>query len=121
MTQNPINLLEKISHIDELWTPKVISEMNDYQIKLVKVQGEFIWHSHKDTDETFFVIRGTLYIALRNRTIELQEGELFVIPKGVEHKPYAPQVCDIMLIEPKGVVNTGDEETFLTAKNDAWI
>jgi len=116
-----INLGEKFSKFSEHWTPKVIAEMNDYQFKLVKIEGEFIWHNHSDTDEVFIVIEGRMFIEFDNETIELNEGEMYVVPKGVQHKPYSKQECKVMLVEPKDVVNTGDIEDDLTASNDVWI
>lgn len=95
--------------------------MNDYQFKLVKVAGEFVWHDHPDTDEVFIVIEGQLQIAFREEVVTLESGEMFVIPKGVEHKPIAAAECKIMIVEPKGVVNTGEAEGELTAENDVWI
>ncbi len=95
--------------------------MNDYQFKLAKVQGEFVWHSHDDTDETFIVIDGELTIEFRDKTIHLKKGEMVVVPKGVEHKPKAESECQIMLIEPKGVVNTGDVDNELTSENNVCI
>jgi len=116
-----INLGEKFSKFSEHWTPKVIAEMNDYQFKLVKIEGEFIWHNHSDTDEVFIVIEGRMFIEFDNETIELNEGEMYVVPKGVQHKPYSKQECKVMLVEPKDVINTGDIEDDLTASNDVWI
>ena len=116
-----INLKKKLSKFSDHWSPKVIAEMNDYQFKLVKIQGEFVWHNHADTDETFIVIDGEMKIEFRTETVELREGEMFVVPKGVEHKPSAENECKIMIIEPRGVVNTGDSEGDLTASNDVWI
>jgi len=122
MNDSPINLQQKFSLFDERWTPKVIAEMNDYQFKLVKLEGEFVWHRHADTDEVFMVIEGDLTIALRDREVHLSAGELFVVPKGVEHKPMANTECKVMLIEPRGVKNTGDlADNAITAKNDVWI
>jgi mannose-6-phosphate isomerase-like protein (cupin superfamily) len=95
--------------------------MNDYQFKLAKVEGEFVWHSHDDTDETFIVIDGELTIEFRDRLVVLKKGEMVVVPRSVEHKPSAEDECQIMLIEPKGVVNTGDSGGELTAENDVWI
>ena len=95
--------------------------MNDYQFKLVKVEGEFVWHTHDDTDETFIVLDGELIIEFRDKTITLKKGEMIVVPKGAEHKPAAQQECQIMIIEPKGVVNTGDTRGHLTTENDVWI
>ena len=116
-----INLEDKLSKFSEHWSPKVIAEMNDYQFKLVKIEGEFVWHEHPDTDEVFIVIEGTMNIEFEDRTIELREGEMLVVPKGVRHKPYAEEECKVMLVEPRGVVNTGDAEGNLTAPNDDWI
>ena len=95
--------------------------MNDYQFKLGKFEGEFAWHDHKDTDEVFIVIEGTLSIEFRDKVVELSESEMIVVPKGVEHKPFANEECKVMLVEPNGVVNTGDSGGELTAENDVWI
>jgi mannose-6-phosphate isomerase-like protein (cupin superfamily) len=116
-----INLQDKFSKFSEQWTPKVIAEMNDYQFKLVKIEGEFVWHNHDDTDEVFIVIEGKMFIEFEDETIELNQGEMYVVPKGVQHKPYAEQECKVMLVEPKGVVNTGEASGDLTAQNDIWI
>ena len=116
-----INLEDKLSKFSEHWSPKVIAEMNDYQFKLVKIEGEFVWHDHPDTDEVFIVIEGTMKIEFEDRTIELSEGEMLVVPKGVRHKPYAEEECKVMLVEPRGVVNTGDTGDELTADNDVWV
>ncbi|MFZ0368600.1 MAG: cupin domain-containing protein [Halobacillus sp.] len=117
----PINLNEKLTKFNDQWSPKVIGEMNDYQFKLVKVQGDFVWHSHQDTDEVFFVVKGHMVIEFRDGVVELSDGEMYIVPKGVEHKPYAEEECHIMLVEPKGVTNTGEAESELTAENDIWI
>jgi len=116
-----INLEDKLSKFSEHWSPKVIAEMNDYQFKLVKIEGEFVWHDHPDTDEVFIVIEGTMYIEFEDQTIELSEGEMLVVPKGVRHKPFANEECQVMLVEPRGVVNTGDTGDELTADNDVWV
>ncbi len=116
-----INFARKFDLIKEQWTPKVIAEMNDYQFKLVKIQGEFVWHSHADTDETFIVIDGELRIDLRDGAVTLAAGEMAVVPRGVEHKPHAEREACVLLIEPRGVRNTGDEEGERTALNDVWI
>ena len=118
---NKINLREKLEEFSDHWSPKVIAEMNDYQFKLVKIKGDFVWHNHADTDETFIVIEGEMKIEFEDKTVELKEGEMYVVPKGVEHKPYAEKECKIMIIEPRGVVNTGNTEGDLTASNDVWI
>ena len=116
-----ININDKLNKFSDLWSPRVIAEMNDYQFKLAKVKGEFVWHSHKETDETFIVLDGELLIEFRDKKIRLNKGELYIVPKGVEHKPYAENECHIMLIEPKGIINTGEKSTKLTSKNDIWV
>lgn len=116
-----IDLREKFGLFNDHWSPKVIAEMNDYQFKLVKIQGEFVWHDHADTDEVFIVLEGNMRIEFENRTIELSEGEMLVVPKGVRHKPVADSECKVMLVEPRGVVNTGEADSNLTAPNDEWI
>ena len=117
----PVNLDEKLSAFSELWCPRVVAEMNDYQFKLVKLQGEFVWHTHHDTDETFLVLGGEMEIGFRDRTVTLKAGELFVVPKGVEHVTRAERECHVLIIEPSGVVNTGDAGGELTAANDVWV
>lgn len=121
MEYQAINLAAKFQLFSEQWTPKVIAEMNDYQFKLVKLEGDFVWHDHKDTDETFLVIEGEMRIDFRDGSVRIGAGEIFVVPKGVEHKPYAEHEVKLMLIEPKGVVNTGEAGGNLTAHNDVWI
>ena len=116
-----INLKDKLAKFSDHWSPKVIAELNDYQFKLVKIQGEFVWHNHSHTDEVFIVIEGCLKIEFAEQIIELSAGEMYVVPKGVQHKPYAEEECKVMLVEPKGVVNTGEAESDLTASNDVWI
>ena len=118
---NKVNLAEKFALFSEHWTPKIITELNDYQIKIVKVEGDFVWHDHSDTDEFFLVIEGTLFIEFENETMELNAGELYVVPKGVQHRPFAKSECKVMLIEPRGIVNTGEVGSELTASNDVWI
>ena len=121
MRHEPINFRKKFSLFEEQWQPKVIAEMNDYQFKVVKLQGDFIWHDHKNTDETFIVLEGTLRIDFRDGAVEVSAGEMFIVPKGVEHKPYAEHEVRPLLIEPRGVLNTGHEGGERTANNDVWI
>ena len=121
MTYRPINFQDKFGLFNEQWQPRVIAEMNEYQFKVVKLQGEFIWHSHKDTDESFIVVEGDLRIDFRNGAVHVAAGEMFVVPKGVEHKPSAEREVKLLLIEPRGVLNTGDEAGERTAPNDVWI
>lgn len=119
--QKKINFEEKLSLFSEHWSPKVVAELNDYQFKLVKVKGDFVWHSHKDTDEAFIVIEGKMNIEFRDHSVSLSKGEMYVVPKGVEHKPCAESECKVMVVEPRNVVNTGDSGGKLTADNDDWI
>ena len=120
MTKN-INLSCKFDKFKDHWSPKVIAEMNDYQFKLVKIKGEFVKHQHSDTDEVFIVIEGKMSIEFKTETIEIKNGEMIVVPKGVVHKPFADEECKVMLVEPRGVLNTGDTKGNLTAPNDQWI
>ncbi|HZB89334.1 MAG TPA: cupin domain-containing protein [Terracidiphilus sp.] len=125
----PINLRQKFGLFTEQWQPKVIAEMNDYQFKIAKLKGDFVWHRHSDTDETFIVIEGTLRIDFRDGAVHIGPGEMFVVAKGVEHKPFAEEEVKLMLIEPRGVRNTGDgageskgeASADRTAPNDVWI
>lgn len=110
-----VNLARKFAAIDDLWSPGIVAEINDYKVQIVKVKGEFVWHSHPDTDDFFLVVKGNVVIQLRDRDVELSEGELFVVPKGVEHCPRADEEAELLLIEPKGTVNTGDAGGDLTA------
>ncbi|HEX6549874.1 MAG TPA: cupin domain-containing protein [Gammaproteobacteria bacterium] len=121
MTYKAINFEQKLGLFDEHWAPKVIAEMNDYQFKIVRIKGDFIWHDHKDTDETFIVLDGKLRIDFRDGAVEIGKGEMYVVPKGVEHKPYAEEEVRMLLIEPRGVVNTGEAGGERTAQNDVWI
>jgi mannose-6-phosphate isomerase-like protein (cupin superfamily) len=115
---NAVDLAAKLALFTGLWSPKVVARLNDYEIKVVKVEGEFTWHTHDDTDELFLVLAGALTIQLRDRDVVLQSGQLFVVPRGVEHCPRAEQEVHALLIEPTGVVNTGDSGGPLTAGYD---
>lgn len=117
----PVNLKAKASMIDQQWSPRVVAEMNDYQFKVVRIEGEFIWHSHPETDEAFLVLEGTLRIDLPAGCVWVQPGELFVVPQGVEHRTAAQGEAKLMMIEPRGVLNTGHEGGERTAQNDLWI
>jgi mannose-6-phosphate isomerase-like protein (cupin superfamily) len=109
-----INLAEKLARFDDRWNPRVIADLNDSHIKLVKVQGEFVWHRHAEEDELFLVLHGALTIELRDGSVTLGPGEMVVIPKGVEHRPVAAEEVHLMLVEPKGIRHTGDFESELT-------
>lgn len=121
MEYSAINLREKLDKFTDHWSPKIIARMNEYDFKLVKFQGDFVWHSHADTDEVFLVIEGKMRIDFRDGRADLDVGEMFVVPRNVEHKPFAEKECRIMLIEPAGTVNTGDAPGDRTAKGDVWI
>ena len=120
MKYQSINFSQKFGLLTEHWAPRVIAEMNDYQFKIVKLEGDFVWHDHKNTDETFVVLEGDLRIDFRDGAVSISAGEMFVVPKGVEHKPYAEKEVKLLLIEPRGVRNTGDAGGERTAKNDVW-
>ena len=105
---DPINLAQKLALFDERFSPRIVATLNDYKVAVVKVEGEFVWHSHPDTDDFFLVLEGDLEIKLRDRTVQLRKGDLFVVPRGVEHRPRARKEAHILLIEPQGTPNTGD-------------
>ena len=121
MSYQPINFDEKLGKFSEQWSPRIIAQMNDYHFKIVKVQGEFVWHDHPETDEVFIVLKGRLEIQFRDGRVILREGEMFIVPKGLEHRPVAEQECHILLVEPAGTINTGDIVDERTAANDVWI
>lgn len=118
MASQSIDLAERFEQITDLWSPKVVARLNDYEIKLVRVQGEFVWHTHDDTDELFLVLQGVLTIQMRDGDVRLKAGQLFVVPRGFEHRPVAEGEVRAMLIEPAGVINTGDAGGALTAPYD---
>jgi mannose-6-phosphate isomerase-like protein (cupin superfamily) len=122
MKPSKINFMEKFSKLpDEDYSVRIIAKMNDYELKIVKFKGEFIWHSHSDTDETFIMLDGKLVMHFRDKLVELNGGEMIVIPKGVEHKPTSKEGYKALLIEPEGVPNTGDVESEVTIKKIEWI
>jgi len=121
MDRQPINLAEKLSRFSDQWAPKTIARMNDYHFKLVKLQGDFVWHDHPDTDEVFIVLDGAMTIYFRDGDVPLRAGEMFVIPRGVEHKTSAEAECRAMLVETAGTVNTGDVVSERTAPAETWI
>lgn len=116
-----INLQQKIELIGEQWSPRVVAELNDDQFKVVRIEGDFIWHDHPETDEAFLVLEGELRIDFRDGSVSLGPGELFVVPRGIEHKPYAAAEVKLLLIEPRGILNTGHAGGERTAVNDLWI
>jgi mannose-6-phosphate isomerase-like protein (cupin superfamily) len=118
MVNEPVDLAERLSQFSEHWSPKVVARLNDYEVKVVKVEGEFVWHTHEDTDELFLVIDGELTIQLRDGDVVLRPGQLYVVPRGVEHCPSADGEVHAVLVEPTGVVNTGDAGGPMTAQYD---
>jgi mannose-6-phosphate isomerase-like protein (cupin superfamily) len=120
-TRQVINFSEKLSKITDLWQPRIIAEMNDYQFKVVRIEGDFIWHDHPETDEAFIVLSGQLRIDFHDRAVSIGLGEMFVVPKGVEHKTFAEREVHLLLIEPRGVLNTGNAGGDRTAQNDIWV
>ena len=121
MEYTPINLKEKLAKFSDYWSPKIIAQMNDYHFKLVKLQGDFLWHRHDATDEVFIALDGEMSIEFREGRVKLNAGEMFVVPKGLEHKPHAEKECKIMLVEPVGTINTGNAGGDLTAEDNVWI
>ena len=121
MVYSSINLKDKLGLFSDYWAPRIVSQFNNYHIKLVKIKGEFTWHDHQDTDELFIVLNGSLDINFRDGKIKLDQGEMFVVPKGVEHKPFAEKECHVLLIEPAGTINTGNKVNVMTVPNNIWI
>lgn len=121
MSYEPINLADKFGKFSERWSPRVVAQMNDYHFKLARIEGEFVWHSHAETDEVFFVVEGEMAIEFRDGRVELRAGEMFVVPRGVEHRPAAPRECKLLLVEPAGTRNTGDAGGALTAEDNVWV
>lgn len=121
MSYEPITLSEKFDLIQNHWEPKNIASLNNYQFKLAKIKGDFIWHKHDDTDEAFIVVEGSLRIDFRDGTVNLSKGEIYIVKKGIEHKPYAEEEVQLMLIEPSGTINTGETESDRTASDTDWI
>ncbi len=106
---NATNIREKLDQFSEQWQPKRIARLNDYDVRIAKIEGEFVWHAHEDTDEMFMVVKGEMKILLRDGEVSLREGEIYVVPRGVEHKPVAEAECHILMVEPSETVNTGDK------------
>ena len=121
MEKESINFKSKFRKFTDQWSPKIIAQLNDYHVKLARVEGDFTWHDHKNTDEMFLVIEGSLRIDFRDGDVILKEGEMYVIPKGVEHKPFAEKECKILLIEPAGTLNIGEAGGDQTSKDNLWI
>lgn len=121
MNNSKINIKEKFGKINELWSPKIIAQMNDYHFKIAKIKGEFVWHKHDETDEVFIVIDGSMVLEYRDKTVLLKAGEMIVVSKGIEHKPVAQNECKIMMVELAGTVNTGNVKNERTKTQLDWI
>ena len=120
-SHDAVKLPEKFARVAEPWQPRIVAQVNDYHVKVARFAGAFVWHSHPETDELFLVHQGTLVIRLRGGEVRLGPGELYVVPRGVEHCPVAEGECEVVLMEPAGTVNTGDAGGSRTAPHDAWI
>ena len=116
-----VNLSEKLALFSDLWSPKIVGELNGQHVKLAKLEGEFLWHHHEQEDELFLVVKGKLHISLRDREVEIGEGEFFIVPRGVEHKPVAPEEVHVLLFEPKSTLNTGERRSERTVAEPEWI
>lgn len=121
MNLNKINLLHKFDLFQEQWTPKIVAELNGQQVKLAKVEGDFVWHAHENEDELFYIVKGELLLQFRDREVRLKEGEMLVVPRGVEHRPVAEKECWILLFEPGETKHTGEVESALTKNDQDWI
>lgn len=111
MDYQAINLSEKLSQLNELWSPKVVGEIHDFQFKLVKIAGDFIWHNHQGADKVFIVLEGEMFMAFRDGQVKIAKGEMFIVPGGVDQKPFAEKECHIMLVEPKSIADTGGSDS----------
>lgn len=116
-----INLKKKFEKIHKHWDPKIIARMNDYHFKIAKLQGDFVWHKHEETDEVFYIVKGKLSIEFRDGWKQLSEGDMLVVPKGTEHKPYADDECHLLMVETAGTLNTGDADGVRTVNDPEWI
>ncbi len=116
-----VNFAEKFAMFSDHWSPRIVGQLNDLHVKIAKIEGAFVWHSHSDTDELFIVTKGAMTIHLRDRDIHLKQGEMFIVPKGVEHRPVAEAECEIVMIEPAGTLNTGDAGGDRTVEDPPWI
>lgn len=116
-----INVIEKFGLFDDHWNPKIIGELNSQEVKLAKLKGEFVWHNHQEEDELFFIIKGTLIIEFKENTVELNQGEMLIVPKGVDHRPIAVEEVWIMLFEPANTKHTGNVKHQLTVEKYEWI
>jgi len=116
-----INFAEKIARLNDIWQPRVIAELNNYQFKVVRLKGDFVWHDHPDTDEAFIILSGCLRIDIPDGSVMVKAGEMVVIPKGIKHKPFAEYETHVLLLEPRGTLNTGSVGGERTVENDLWV
>lgn len=116
-----IDIGEKLELFDDHWSPRIVASVNDQEIKLAKFKGSFDWHHHKDADEMFLVLSGSFVMEFRNSSVRLDEGQMIVVPRGIEHRPVADQECSVMLVEPSGLVNTGDGSLNEISTTGTWI
>jgi mannose-6-phosphate isomerase-like protein (cupin superfamily) len=116
-----VNLAQKLALIDDRWRPRIVAAVNDFHVKLVKVKGEFVWHTHEDEDELFLVLSGSFVVEMRDRSVALSEGELFVVPRGVEHRPVAEEEASILVLERAETAHTGGQRTAMTVQEQEWI
>lgn len=121
MSINKVNINDKLAQFSDHWHPRIVGELNGQQVKLAKLKGEFVWHSHEQEDEMFLVIKGSFKMELRDKVLDIQEGEFIIIPKGVEHRPVAEQEVHIMLFEPASTLHTGTTESELSRNNQEWL
>ncbi|MEO1366746.1 MAG: cupin domain-containing protein [Acidobacteriota bacterium] len=121
--RQPINLADKLSQIRDHWSPRIVAELNGQYVKLAKVQGEFVWHDHAEEDELFLILHGELTLRFRDGEVALRPGEIYVVPRGVEHQPYAAEETHLMLFEPKATAHTGEieDEKTVAVDDQAWI
>ncbi|WP_017733880.1 cupin domain-containing protein [Nafulsella turpanensis] len=121
MNIDKVNISEKFGRFSDHWHPRIVGELNGQQVKLAKLKGEFIWHSHEQEDEMFLIIKGTLKMELRDKVVEIKEGEFIVIPRGVEHRPIAEEEVQVMLFEPASTLHTGNVTSELTRNKQEWL
>ncbi len=116
-----VTFSDKFARFSDHWSPRIVGQLNDLHVKIAKIEGEFVWHSHPETDELFIINKGSMVMHLRDRQVPLKAGDMFIVPKGVEHKPVADEECEIVMIEPAGTVNTGDAGGDRTVEDPPWI
>jgi len=121
MPHSAIDLDRAAERVPDFWSPRIVAELNDYQVKVARLKGEFVWHKHDETDELFLCLSGELVIQFRDGDVTLTSGQMYIVRKGVEHRPVAAEECRVLLIEPRGVVNTGNAGGDMTAPEDVWL